>query len=1000
MKKTQSIRRRRSADRPIQTRQLKDGPRTARYGWRTLLSQEDVFCGDDRFPIPAYSEFMPGPYVGRKPYGELDPFLFIPGDDTRWRISEYQEALQLRPGLEEIGRHILGELRKLAQGQHAFSKALLADNPYWPETLAARAGSLQHERYVVLLPLALSRTMDDKGRVRWTLFGSSDQGPARAFWLSFRSGPDRELTEEEGTGVLKNLLSRVYRMAEKVTDLRRAGFRILPAERDPDFPAWGKEPLPSWAEHYLLSEKAPLKAVRYLLTFRPFARLPIHVQKAYLDGALHLLPFPGSLIFFGHAGYRHLARRLPQAMQIPLLIRFPVRQAASAGIRIPQSGWLDEPRPHGAPTPEVTHRHGPIVNRIKRSHRWHRSYRDEDEFASIEHTDRVSDALFCTDPEHLGLYGKPMARNAQIWTHGYHLLLNGPAQGRSRIEEADRALGSGGHFGYRLFFPPMRVGCYDVYWHRPLIAFFSHDAHEPTVLLDGPLGYLTASAQNERLDGTAVELWPHMDRRDLHQSAIELFSHEPAGHRRYTTVYNLRKLLEAHELLGGKPLLRSYARQLLTAPKEMTLDQWLDALLERAADPTRGRRFVRALRKRIRVKDPPIKTDAKTRRSRSHTFDQTSHRNFEKRYWNTIARLSNGQFLRKNNADVTGAFIPRKAGRDLDALADSLHEYHLDRIKQHDMTHRAHVGYHWFQWVTDFDFPWSEGWSRNQSGRARERNVVVIIPGQDRSKTVIMADHYDTAYMEDVYEKNGAKSARAAAAGADDNHSATAALMLAADVLLPLSRAGKLKHDVWLVHLTGEEFPSDCLGARHLVQRLVERNFAIDVDGFGRMDLSTVRVRGAFILDMVAHNNDHNRYVFQISPGEGSQAAHLAYRAHLANERWNRSVPIWNRVPQRKRARPYKRVASGRTMPRIAPYPHLYGEIRPSWHFASSLYNTDAQIFSDAGIPVVLFMEHYDIKRKGYHDTQDTMKNIDLDYGAALVAIAIETVVDVATSLE
>jgi hypothetical protein len=39
-------------------------------------------------------------------------------------------------------------------------------------------------------------------------------------------------------------------------------------------------------------------------------------------------------------------------------------------------------------------------------------------------------------------------------------------------------------------------------------------------------------------------------------------------------------------------------------------------------------------------------------------------------------------------------------------------------------------------------------------------------------------------------------------------------------------------------------------------------------------------------------------------------------------------------------------------------------------------------------------MEHYDIDRSGYHDTHDTLANIDLDYGAALAAIAIETVAD------
>ena len=47
-------------------------------------------------------------------------------------------------------------------------------------------------------------------------------------------------------------------------------------------------------------------------------------------------------------------------------------------------------------------------------------------------------------------------------------------------------------------------------------------------------------------------------------------------------------------------------------------------------------------------------------------------------------------------------------------------------------------------------------------------------------------------------------------------------------------------------------------------------------------------------------------------------------------------------------------------------------------------------------MPVVLFMEDYDINRTGYHDSQDTMSNIDLDYGAALAAIAIESVARVA----
>ena len=71
----------------------------------------------------------------------------------------------------------------------------------------------------------------------------------------------------------------------------------------------------------------------------------------------------------------------------------------------------------------------------------------------------------------------------------------------------------------------------------------------------------------------------------------------------------------------------------------------------------------------------------------------------------------------------------------------------------------------------------------------------------------------------------------------------------------------------------------------------------------------------------------------------------------------------------------------------------MRGEIRPDWDPRSTLFNTDGQVFSDVGIPAVLFMEDYDINRKGYHDMHDTMENIDLDYGSAMAAIFIETAV-------
>ncbi|HSP34017.1 MAG TPA: M20/M25/M40 family metallo-hydrolase [Thermoanaerobaculia bacterium] len=278
-----------------------------------------------------------------------------------------------------------------------------------------------------------------------------------------------------------------------------------------------------------------------------------------------------------------------------------------------------------------------------------------------------------------------------------------------------------------------------------------------------------------------------------------------------------------------------------------------------------------------------------------------------------------------------------------------------------------------FPWTTDFDFDWSQGWIDGH-----ERNIIAKIPGRDRSRAVIMADHYDTAYMEDVFGRTG-KGPRIAAAGADDNHSATAALMLAAEVFLELD----LACDIWLVHLTGEEFPADCLGARNLTGKIIDE----------KLDIA-----GVFVLDMVAHNNDKARDIFQICPGTGKASMQLARIAHQANMDWNASADEWNSRGARKKARRGRRSRDPRLVPRLARHLKLHGNVRPPSDAHSTLYNTDGQIFSDAGIPVVLFMENYDINRHGYHDSHDTMAMIDLDYGAALVSIAIETVARVAAA--
>jgi hypothetical protein len=428
-------------------------------------------------------------------------------------------------------------------------------------------------------------------------------------------------------------------------------------------------------------------------------------------------------------------------------------------------------------------------------------------------------------------------------------------------------------------------------------------------------------------------------------------------------------------------------------PKNQTLEQWLAQVADWNSPTAYGFLLYHTLKRII----APRSDLALESLPKPITFRYTATRAFEVAYWKTIARLATGRFINKDNADcirdpATQKVLKHKQ-RDLDALADWLLAHYQKLIARYGMRGKAVAGDLPFQWRTDFDFPWMEGWLANQLGKVRERNLLVVIPGKDRSRAVIMADHYDTAYMEDLYYRNrGGKLARVAAAGADDNHSATAALMLAAPVFLRLSRAGKLDCDVWLVHLTGEEFPADCLGARHLAQSFVEGTLKLHIPGQRARDLSRVEIQGVYVLDMIAHNRDRDRDVFQISPGLSLQSVWLAYQAHLANRVWNAQTDQWNQRPARRYRRQGRRSPDGRTIPDMARHPRLHGEIRLPRDMRSSLFNTDGQIFSDAGIPVVLFMENYDINRVGYHDTHDDMSNIDLDYGASVAAIAIESV--------
>jgi hypothetical protein len=956
-------------------------------GWKVLIKDYPWFNCDGCYPLAAYSEYMPAPFVGHKPLGEIDRRIFGEDDLFGWKITEIEEEYELVPGIQHIGAEIMNSLLRLGKGLtdhhiNGHRGENLRDNPYWPPELASNAGKLLHERYVALLPLMLSRSQDDKGRVIWTFFGNSIHEPEQVFWKNFYDGTGSELAFKEAATFFINLINVVYNIKlEDDKSLLGCGFRILPVKSDTT--------LPRWISPFVVDDSSSFSGVNYLLTFRPFKNLPETVRKLYLAGSLSLLPFPGSLVFWGMQNYIRLQKHLKVAGQVPLL-NLASRNRGLTGLRVAQSGWIDEPG-----IDDIKHEMNEelILNSFHRTHRWQKIHRFQDELNEVVVQVRIAKALFSTDPDAIGLYDKPLARNSHIWNHEFELLLDGPKADRKKIYEVEKIMLKGGLFGYRFFYPPMRVGVHDVYLHRPLVAYVPLQSDTAVIMPEALYGYITCYHKDDPEMSHPVELWPRMLKRDLYLSALRDFVNVH-DHYSHQTSKNIISLLDSWEIRNKKPLARSFAHKLLNTAKSKTLEQWLDELSLHSHSPESGLLMKSALEDMMESSDHSDLPEA-------ITYPETANRNFEEAWWDDIKFLAHGEFIYKDNADIPNDDITKqlvnKTKRDIEPLGNYFISRHRKAIAETGMQGIAFCGELPFKWQTDFDFSLFGGWMGNQTGSHHERNILVVIPGKNRNQAVVLGDHYDTAYMEDIYEKGrGGSGARLAANGADDNYSASATLLRAAPIFLRLSKEGKLERDIWLIHLTGEEFPSDCMGARNFCRTLIEKNLRLTIGDMESIDLSKTKIAGVFIMDMIGHNRDNDQDVFQISPGKSAASLNLAWQAHLANMIWNAGTREWNQTPERRNLGRGKRITGSEIIPAPAKHLAVDGEVRTQYNPHSSIFNTDGQIFSDSGVPVVLFMENYDINRTGYHDTKDTMENIDLDYGAAFAAIAIETVARVA----
>jgi hypothetical protein len=969
---------------------------TAEGGWRRLVDGYPWFEGAGRYPIPAYSEFMPAPRVGVNLYGEVDAALFDAADPHGWRVSEIEDAHQIRPGFGNIADQVMSHLLKFAAnpasvsiaGMHARN---LTDNPYWSPDLAARATELARRPLLLLLALSLSKTQDDRGRVRWTLFGASEQGPEKAFWNSFYTAPGQELPQRESRAAISRLLFDAFGVATRDSEeLHKAGLRVLPSGPYESRPHWRADPLPRWTRRFLVSEEDSLTGARYVLTFKPFGALPESIRRAYLDGAIELLPSPLSLLFWGMPLYLRAQEQHPLAIQYSIL-RLIARHEG-VGIRIPQSGLLHLPRSDGT---HVDIGSEGTLDTYARTHRWDRVPRDEDASVRSRRVDTVATTLFSTALSDLGLYHKPMARNCQIWTRDGDLILNGPTATRAQIRDAAARVLDGGAFLYRFEFPPMRVGRHEVFWQRPLAACWSPESGRTRLLEAALPGYFAAYECGQLDLATPIELYPRLLNREAYLDALHRIDAKHDHYESQTTL-NVLNVLDTAQRWGSGKLPRAFARQMMRVARDKErFSDWLDMVRGRCTSADAATRLTTEISNCVAHKDQrwpaPI------------TYDVTATRAYEKAYWNDLVTLSHGHFVNKANADVVRdePTLNRAKGlqRDLLALGEYLIDRHRHAIDDAGMQGKAYVGELPFEWNTDFEYREFGGWASNQDGSECERNILVVIPGNNRGEAVVMGDHYDTAYMEDIYETaRGGDGARVSAEGADDNASATATLLLAAPIFLKLAREGKLERDVWLIHLTGEEFPSDCMGARAFCQSLVEKTLRLHLGEDRWIDLSRTKVVGALVMDMIAHNRDHAHNVFQISPGRSDSSLKLAYEAHVANMIWNHKAEQLNRSRERRGRGHGVRSDDAMTIPDVARHPVLDGEVRTAENPQSSVFNTDVQIFSDIGAPCILMMENYDINRTGYHDTLDTLKNIDLDYGAALSAICIETIARVATA--
>ena len=522
-------------------------------GWQRLLADVPHSWQAGGFPIAAYSEFMPPPRSAGSPTGRPSPRRL----PTTIRSAGTSPSTKRRWSCGRAWTHLAGTSSgpwsHLGHGRpaHGIARAKLEGNPYWPPELAERAGRLPHERYVVLAAAGPLADAGRQGPRPLDALRRQRAGAGAGFWRELLFGP-RPRTAGRGRP-----WSSSAACWPRPTASRSSGWPICarPGSASCRRTAAGSLPYLATTSRCRRGPSPTCWRARRVGCGRSstcsrsgrFGRLP-HGDPPGLPGRRAALAAlsrqPGVL---GRAAVSAAAAAVAAGHADSAAARFATgtkprtvcgcRSRAGCTSRIPT-------------IPSRIPATASLRNTYRRTHRWARIHRHEDELAVADGEDRVAHVLFSTAPDDVGLYGKPMARNAQIWTHDFRA-----AAGRPARRPRGAGAGRGGVARGRAVRLPLPLSGDASRPARSLLAPAAGGlsgaddrrargpARRPARLPDGLSRRAAASGSRRSSFGrgcwTASRTW----------QAVRGFAaaHE---HHEHQVAINIRKLLDAWQLLG------------------------------------------------------------------------------------------------------------------------------------------------------------------------------------------------------------------------------------------------------------------------------------------------------------------------------------------------------------------------------------------------------------------------------------------------------------------